>query len=510
MTKSRLQTMRRERLAKMHQLQELGINPYPSHSHRDYTNRYAIDNFTKLQNKIISLTGRIVALRHHGKLAFIDIEDDSAKLQLYIKSTALKPLNIKSQILGFKELRLLNIGDFIEATGLMVKTNSGQISLMPLEIKILTKSLRPLPTRHDLANDPDFIFRRRYVDLATHPDQRELFRRKAAFWQANREFLQSKGFMEVEVPVLEQITGGADARPFTTYMNALNQNFFLRISTELYQKRLIGGGFEKIYTFGPNFRNEGISEEHLPEYYQVEWYWAYADYNDNMRLVEEMFKYIADQVYGRFTFTTRGHTFDLNQDWETISYPDIIRDRYDVDIFKAPDKEILKIIRQKGVELDGDINRNRLIDNLWKLIRKDIAGPAFLINEPAFMSPLSKSRADEPALTERFHVIIAGSELGNGYSELNNPLEQLDRFKNQQFQRDQGDDEAQMMDIDYVEMLEYGMPPTSGYGHSERIFWFLEDITARQGTFFPALKHKISPTTRRIYASLPAQAKKGH
>ncbi len=499
MTKSRLQTMRDERLAKIRQLEEIGINPYPSHSHRDNTNKYVVDHFSDLQGQVISLVGRIVSLRHHGKLAFIDIEDTSGKIQLYIKSDVLEPLNVGEQTLGFDELNLLDMGDFVEATGEMTKTHTGQISLMPSKIRILTKALRPLPTQNDLAQDPDFIFRRRYADLATHSRQRELFRRKAAFWQANREFLQSKGFTEVEVPVLEQVTGGADARPFTTHMNALNQDFFLRISTELYQKRLVGGMFEKIYTFGPNFRNEGLSDEHLPEYYQVEWYWAYADYNDNMALVEEMFKYIAEKVYGRFEFSTRGHTFNLNQQWERISYPDIIQERYGVDIFETPDSDIAKIVRKAGVKLDGAINRNRLIDNLWKLIRKDISGPAFLINEPAFMSPLSKSRPDRPELTERFHVIIAGSELGNGYSELNNPVEQLNRFRDQQTQRDKGDEEAQMMDIDYVEMLEYGMPPTSGYGHSERIFWFLENITARQGTLFPALKHKISPTTRRIY-----------
>jgi lysyl-tRNA synthetase class 2 len=289
-------------------------------------------------------------------------------------------------------------------------------------------------------------------------------------------------------------------------MNALDQNFFLRISTELYQKRLISGGFEKVYTLGPNFRNEGLSDEHLPEYTQVEWYWAYADYNDNMELVEEMFKYFAKAVYGKSTFTTRGHTFDLDQKWERISYPDIIKERYGVDIFTTPDADIAAILKKEGVRLDGLVNRNRLIDNLWKLIRKGISGPAFLINEPAFMSPLSKSREDVPELTERFHVLIAGSELGNGYSELNNPLEQFARFRDQQAQRDQGDDEAQMMDIDYVEMLEYGMPPTSGYAHSERVFWFLEDVTARQGTIFPALKHKIDPITRKIY-DLPEEKK---
>lgn len=499
MAKSRMQIMREERLAKMNQLRDMGIPPYPPRSQKDLPNQEVIDRFDELQGQTLSLTGRILSMRIHGQLAFYDIEDYSGQIQLYIRTDALEATNIEQQTLGFDDLTLLDTGDFIQATGLVTKTKSGQISLKPSQIRLLTKSLRPLPNQHDLAKDRDVIFRRRYVDLATNKAQRELFARKAKFWQATREYLQQQGFIEVEVPVLEHVTGGADAQPFTTHMNALDQQFFMRISTELYQKRLIGGGFEKIYTFGPNFRNEGLSDEHLTEFYQIEWYWAYADYRDNMKLTQNLFRYVAQQVYGRTKFTSRGHTFDFADEWEQISYPDIINERFGIDIFSTPDEEILSTLKEQQVKLPGAINRNRLIDNLWKLIRKDLPGPAFLINEPAFMSPLSKSRPDRPELTERYHAIIAGSELANGYSELNDPLEQLDRFRNQQAQRDAGDDEAQMLDIDYVEMLEFGMPPTSGHGHSERLFWYLEDITAREGTLFPALKHKLEKLTRDIY-----------
>lgn len=294
--------------------------------------------------------------------------------------------------------------------------------------------------------------------------------------------------MEVETPVLEQVTGGADARPFATHMNALDQDFYLRISTELYQKRLIGGGFEKIYTLGPNFRNEGIDDEHLPEYYQLEWYWAYADYRDNMRLVKEMFRFIGLEVYGKTKFAKGEHSFDLADEWEEIDYADRIADRLGIDIFKDEDKKMAAAIAKAGVGLAGKVDRQRLVDNLWKIARRDISGPAFLVNVPKFMSPLAKSKKEAPELTERFQAIIAGSELGNGYSELNDPVDQLERFREQQAAREAGDEEAQMMDLDFVEMLEYGMPPTSGYGHSERIFWTLEGVSGREATLFPQLK----------------------
>jgi lysyl-tRNA synthetase class 2 len=499
MSQSRLQHIRQERLNKVEELKKLGINPYPAQSKKDKPNQDISLYFQSLENQTLSLTGRVMAKRDHGQLNFIDLTDFSGTVQLYFRSDTVKPTDAATQIIGFDHLNLIDVGDFVEARGTVTKTQRGEISLLVQELRLLTKSLRPLPDKHDALSDPELIFRRRYLDLITSPEHRNLFSRKSQFWAAARKFMLDYGFMEVETPVLEHVTGGADARPFVTHMNALDQDFFMRISTELYQKRLIGGGFEKIFTLGPNFRNEGLSDEHLSEYYQLEWYWAYADYEANMKLVEALYKYIAQTVYSKSEFASHGHTFNLNQEWPRISYPDIIKEKLGVDIFTASDDEMLQIVKSKGVALAGAVNRNRLIDNLWKIIRKDIAGPAFLINEPKFMSPLAKSKSDRPDLTERFHVIIAGSELGNGYSELNDPLDQLARFQEQQAARDQGDEEAQMLDIDFVEMLEYGMPPTSGFGMSERVFWFLEGVTAREGTLFPALKHKIDPVTEEIY-----------
>jgi lysyl-tRNA synthetase class 2 len=486
---------RQRRLQKLLALKELGINPYPSQAKKDHLNQEITDRFDQYQNKEVYLCGRLMSFRDHGKLLFADLQDESGKIQLFFKKEGYQG-DEKKFTLAWEHLNLLDAGDFVEAYGIVIKTLSGQISLQVLNIKLLTKSLRPLP--NSLA-DKEQQFRQRYLDLVLNPERQALFKRKAAFWQVSREFLSKQGFVEVETPVLELVTGGADAAPFVTHHNALDQDFYLRISTELYQKRLLGGGLEKIFTLAPNFRNEGLSDEHLQEYYQLEWYWAYVSYRENMQLVRELITEIAKRVYGRTQFSTRGHTFNLAGVWEEIDYAQIIAHRLQIDIYESKNEEMLAILKKQGVNLTGVVNRNRLIDNLWKLVRQDISGPAFLVNEPAFMSPLAKSKTEDPTITERFHVIIAGSELGNGYSELNDPQEQLARFLEQQAARDQGDAEAQMLDLDYVEMLEYGMPPCSGYGQSERLFWFLENITAREGTLFPQMKREISEINKKIY-----------
>lgn len=493
-----LQGQRLKRIEKVNQLRDLGIDPYPARTKKEYDNQYILDNFEKLNGQKTCLAGRIVKWREHGKVIFADILDQTCKIQFYIRQDLIQE-DLSNGYLGWDKLYLIDTADFVEVCGTITKTKTGEISLEVEKIKILTKALRGIPS--ELA-DKEQKFRRRYLDLILNSESQKLFKRKAAFFKANRDFLISKGFIEVDIPVLEHVTGGADARPFVTHHNDLDQDFFLRISTELNQKRLIGGGYEKIFTIGPNFRNEGLSDEHLQEYQQIEWYWAYADYRKNMELVRDLYRYIAQTVYNKSQFTTRGHTFDLQAEWQEIDYVQIIKDRFDIDIFTSSDEQILNIVKENNIKLDGAINRNRLIDNLWKLIRKTISGPAFLLNEPKFMSPLAKSKLEDTRLTERFHVILAGSELGNGYSEINDPQDQLQRFVEQQKLREGGDDEAQMMDIDFIEMLEYGMPPTSGWGHSERLFWFLENVTAREGTLFPQLKFELANTTKKIYTDL--------
>ncbi len=493
--KSDLLGQREVRLEKLEQLEKLGINPYPAKSFKQYSNGEIKNKFEEFEGKEVILAGRIVAWREHGKLLFGNIQDQTDTIQLMVRESDLQE-DLTKGYLGWDKLELLDLADFVEVYGTIGKTKTGEISIMVRNIRLLSKALRPIP--RELENK-DQRFRRRYLDLVIHPEKMRMFERKAKFWQVQRDFLRKEGFMEVEVPIMEPVTGGADAKPFITHHNALDQDFYLRISTELYQKRLIGAGFEKIYTFGPHFRNEGMDDEHLQEFYDIEWYWAYADYRDNMKLVRELFLEIAKKVYGKTDFETRGHKFDLADEWKEIDYATSIKDNFDIDIFKDSDEKILDVIKKNNIEMGGEVNRNRIIDTLWKDIRTKVSGPAFLVNQPKFISPLAKSHEDNEELTQRFQVIIAGSELGNGYSEINDPQDQLERFLEQQELRESGDDEAHMLDIDFVEMLEYGMPPVSGYGHSERIFWFMEDVTAREGTFFPQMRIETENLTKEIY-----------
>ncbi len=497
-----LRELRDSRIEKLNKIREKGIDPYPAKSFRSISNIEVHNRFDKLEGKEVIVSGRALAVREHGQLAFIDIKDSTGTIQLYLKPENIKNVDYSKSELDFSDIHLLDSGDFVEGKGIITKTKRGEISVEVSELRILTKSIRPMPSAWDGLSDKEVRLRRRYLDLNVNEEVFQRFLRKTKFWEATREFMNKRGFLEFHTPILEQVPGGADARPFVTHHNDLNQDFYLRISPELYLKRIIGGGYEKVYSIGPNFRNEGMSDEHLAEFNNIEWYWAYADYRDNMILVRDLIRHTAQEVYGKTTFEKNGLKFDLMDEWKEIDYVAIIKETFGIDIFESTDEEMMKALKDNNVKLSGTINRNRMIDNLWKVIRKTLAGPAFLVNEPKFMSPLAKSKADEPRLTERFHVVIAGSENGNGYSELNDPLDQLDRFAEQQAQKDAGDDEAQMLDIDFVEMLEYGMPPTSGYAHGERLFWFFEDVSAREGTMFPQMKHEIDEVTKGIYPEI--------
>lgn len=487
---------RQMRLGKLMQLRNIGIDPYPAKAQKDFPNKEIVDNYDTYEGKTVTLTGRLISFRMHGKLIFANISDTSGQIQLYIKQGTLNPTSEATQTIGFDDLHLLDIGDHIQSTGIVTKTKSGEISIESTDIKILSKSIRPLPTELE---DKEDRYRRRYLDMAMHPEVRERFVRRSRFWGAIREFMNKEGFVEINIPVLEHVTGGADAKPFVTHYDALDEDFYLRISHELPLKRLLGGGYEKVYDIGMRFRNEGISDEHLPEHVAMEFYWAYADYKQGMEFTKNMLKYVLNEVYGKLEFDIKGHHVNLEDEWIEIQYVDIIMEEFGINVFSSSEEEMLKIVKENGVELSGEINRPRLVDNLWKIIRKKISGPAFLVEVPKLFSPLAKSDADNPIITQRFHTIIAGGELTNAYSELNDPIDQLDRFLEQEAMRDAGDDEAQMLDIDFVEMLEYGMPPAVGFGLSERVFWFFENVTAKEGVPFPQLKHHIDDITKKIY-----------
>jgi lysyl-tRNA synthetase class 2 len=358
--------------------------------------------------------------------------------------------------------------------------------------KLLSKAILPLPEKWHGLKDEDELFRQRYLDILRNQNTRDMIFKRSKFWQAVREFLLSRGFLEVETPVLENTTGGADARPFITHHNALDIDVYLRISAgELWQKRLMAAGFEKTFEIGRIFRNEGMDAEHLQDYTQLEFYWAYADYKKGMDLVEELFKNIAEKAFGTLKSNIRGFEVDLGKKWETYDYQETIKKFTGVDILKTNEKEIKAKLNKLKVEYDEKgFNITRAIDNLWKYCRRQIGGPGFLVGVPKIVSPLAKSEKDRSELTQRFQPIIAGSELGNGYSELNDPIEQAERFSGQQELRESGDDEAQMFDHEFVEMLEHGMPPTCGFGMSERVFAFLMDKSARECQIFPLMKPK--------------------
>ena len=487
-----LEDYRNERLKKLSALRERGIEPYPSKSSRNTFIADVVNHFDEKKGQEVCVAGRIVAIRSFGKLVFLKLRDITGEVQIFMKvSSEPTPDNM----LGAKDVKLLDTGDFVEARGLVDKSQTGEISVFADFVRLLTKTLRPLPEKF---TNKEERYRRRYVDMNVNPEVRERLVRRSRFWQATRDFMNSHGFIEVNIPVLEHTTGGADATPFVTHMDALNEDFYLRISHELPLKRLLGGGFEKVYDIGPRFRNEGIDDEHLPEHIAFEAYAAYENYEDGMKFYEEMIKYVCKKTWGTLQFHVGGFDIDLDCEWPRVKYADLLSEKYGVDVFN-PDREQLIAVLLENWEAD-DLSRAdfvkklentstpHLIDDVWKLIRKTSAGPYWVIEEPLSLSPLAKKSLDNPLVTERFHPVIAGTEMGNGFSELNDPLDQLARFEEQQAARDAGDAEAQMLDRDFVEMLEYGMPPACGWGNSERNFWLLEGVPGREAVPFPTMR----------------------
>lgn len=497
-----LKELRDERLRKLADLKKLGINSYPARAQRTHDAQSVHAQFGELEGKPVSTVGRIVSIRKFGKIAFIVVKDDTDQLQLVWRHDDKATADRSNSELLLEDIGLLDAGDFVEAGGTIIKTQTGEESLEIQRLRLLSKSLRSMPTQQEGFTNKEERMRRRYVDMNVNDDVRQRFIRRSKFWQATRDFLDTRGFTEINTPVLEHTTGGADANPFVTHMDALDQDFYLRISHELPLKRLIGAGFEKVYDIGPRFRNENYSDEHLPEHVAMEWYWAYADWQDGIVFQEELFKYVLDKTFGRLQFKIGNFDIDLAKDWERWDYAEVIQKHYAIDPFNCTLEQVTAALKEHKLEVEKADNKARGIDKLWKNIRKDVAGPIWLTNTPTFISPLSKVNPDRPETTQRAQAVIAGSELCNLFSELNDPVDQLQRFVEQQGLRDSGDDEAMMLDIDYVEMLEYGMPPACGLGFSERVFWVFEGVSAREGVPFPQLRHEIDATTKTIYPEL--------
>lgn len=477
-----LESLRQVRIEKLNKLREAGINPYPAEVDFDFTLKEVVGKFE--EDKGVKLVGRIMSLRPQGGLTFFNFTDGTETFQGILKKEDISEDDFNL----FEET--IDVGDFVQVEGKLFTTKKGQQSVVISDWKILSKSLRPLPEKWHGLQDVEERFRKRYLDLLMNPEERELFVKKAKFWDTAREFFKRRDFLEVETPTLEITTGGAEARPFTTHHNDFDIDVHLRISVgELWQKRLMAAGFPKTFEIGRVFRNEGTSPEHLQEFTNLEFYWAYANYNDGMDLVKDLYRELAEKVFGNTKFEIRDYKFDLADDWKKIDYREEILDKTGVDILESSEEEMKDKLKELGVEYEGE-NRERLTDTLWKYCRKQISGPAFLINHPKLVAPLAKSIEGNPDLVERFQVILAGSEIGNGYSELNDPIDQKERFELQQKLIESGDEEAMMPDWEFVEMLEHGMPPTCGFGFGERLFSTLAGRNVRETQLFPLMKPK--------------------
>jgi lysyl-tRNA synthetase class 2 len=483
-----LSELRAERLKKLENLKALGINPYPSKLElsgerisSEQAREILESNTGEVENKMLS--GRVMTIRGQGKILFIDLADQEGKFQVVLKV----------DILGDKlKIFFENVdgGDFVAFSGNLFVTARGEKSLEAHDFQILAKAILPMPsTFYGLENEEE-IMRKRYLDFALNKEKRDLFFRKAKFWNVVREFMNEKGFLEVSTPTIETTTGGAEARPFKTYHNDFDMEVFMRICIgELWQKRLLSGGFEKVFEIGKAYRNEGSSPMHLQEFTNCEFYWSYADYNDGMDFIKELYKTIAEKVYGKTEFTLGEHTFDFASDWKKISYVEEVKNQTGIDLETATLEEMKAKLIELGVKWDGE-NRERLTDTLWKYCRKKISGPAFLIDHPSLVGPLAKPSVDGKTV-QMFQPIFAGTEVGRGFSELNDPQVQRKNFEQQQKLISSGDEEAMMPDWEFVEMLEHGMPPAFGYGFGDRMFSILEGKPMRETELFPLVKPKV-------------------
>lgn len=474
------------RKQKLQKLKELGIDPYPSSTNRDHTSVEALEGFDKLsENKTeITVAGRIRSLRDQGKIAFAHIEDGSGKLQIFFKQ----------EILGDKKdlLSLFDLGDFIEAKGTLFRTKTEEKTLEVHEFKMLSKSLRPLPSEFYGLENQEIRLRQRYLDLVMNPDVREMFVKKSKFWQSMQNFLVQKGFLQVEAPVLEAVPGGAEAEPFITHHNALDRDFFLRISLELPLKKLIVGGFEKVFEIGRIFRNEGISTEHLQDYSQMEFYWAYADFDQMMQLVQDMYQHVIQETFGTLKLQYQGTEIDWSGTWPKQDYFELFKKYTDLDLNSATEEDLKKYADANHITYENFAGRGRVIDLIFKkkirVLPEVAMQPSFLINQPIEIEPLAKRDPKNPKVVQRMQILACGSELGKGFGELNDPIDQRERFEAQMALREKGDTEAQMLDEDYLTAMEYGMPPLAGFGLSERLFAVLIDKSVRETVIFPPMK----------------------
>jgi lysyl-tRNA synthetase class 2 len=487
-----LNELMKVRRAKLDELCEKGKNPFEIVKFDNKDNTKDIKQNYKepaegeeAEPVVVTLAGRLMAKRGHGKASFCDLQDMYGRIQIYVK---LDEVGEES----YEEFKKFDIGDIIGISGHVFKTHMGEISVKVKEIKLLSKSLRPLPEKFHGLKDMDLRYRQRYVDLIMNNDVKDTFVARSKIIKGIRTYLDNLGYLEVDTPILNTIQGGATARPFVTHHNTLDLDMYLRIAPELYLKRLIVGGFHKVYEMGRLFRNEGMDIKHNPEFTTFELYSAYEDYNDMMDLVEGLFSTLAQDVCGTTKITYQGTEIDLTPGWKRISMIDSIKEVTGADFNTVEtDEEAAELVRSLGINLEGTITRGEAIALVFdERVEETLVQPTFIIDYPIEISPLAKKKASDPRLVERFEVFIGGREYGNAFSELNDPIDQKERFMAQVAEREAGNDEANMMDEDYVQALEYGLPPTGGLGVGvDRLVMLLTDsYSIRDVLLFPTMK----------------------
>ncbi|WPX09435.1 lysine--tRNA ligase [Anaerocellum danielii] len=488
-TQEELNEQIQNRIKKLKELQQNKYNPYEKVKY-DPTH-YSIDikeNFELFEGKFVCVAGRMLSKRGHGKASFVDILDTKGKIQIYIKIDEVGEEKYEE----FKEY--YDIGDIIGVKGEVFKTHKGEISVKAKEIEMLTKCLRPLPEKWHGLKDIDTRYRKRYLDLIVNPQVRDTFIKRSLIIRSIRKFLDDRGFLEVETPVLSPVAGGAAARPFITHHNALDIDLYLRIATELHLKRLIVGGFDKVYELGRVFRNEGISIKHNPEFTTIEIYQAYADYRDMMDLTEKLITTVAQEVLGTLKITYQGQEIDLTPPWQRLTMVEAIKKYVGVDFKNVTSlDEARKIAKDLGIEVEENWQVGHIINEVFeKKVEDFLVQPTFIMDYPVEVSPLAKRKKDNPQLTERFELFITCRELANAFSELNDPFDQKERFLEQLKERQRGNQEAHMMDEDFIEALEYGMPPTGGLGIGiDRLVMLLTDsYSIRDVLLFPTMRPK--------------------
>lgn len=472
--------VRREKLA---ELTRAGKNPYElTKFEKTHSSREVVEGYDALEGKTVTVAGRIVSRRIMGKAAFCHILDGEGRIQLYVRT---------GDVPDFEAFKGFDVGDVVGATGFVFKTRTGEVSVHASDVVLLSKSLQPLPEKYHGLKDPDLRYRQRYVDLIANPEVKEIFVTRSRVITAIREVLDGKGFVEVETPILNTIAGGATARPFVTHHNTLDIDMFMRIAPELYLKRLIVGGFERVYELGRMFRNEGMDIKHNPEFTMIELYQAYADYNDMMDLTEEIYSHVIDKVTKKYEIRYGDLELNLKPPYARLTMQDAVKKYAGVDFSQGDTPALRAELEKRGIEGAKTASwGNLLYETFDRFVEEKLIQPTFVTDYPVEVSPLAKKKKSDPRLTERFEFFIGAREMGNAYSELNDPIDQKGRFEAQAKLREKGDDEAQMTDDDFVTALEYGMPPTGGLGLGiDRLVMLLTDsYSIRDVILFPTMK----------------------